>query len=645
MAARSKKTRLVLRPVVPDKVDLRDRPYRPAIAAAPPLHFDATRQEALPVLDQGDTSACTGFALSNVVNYLLRRNGRERNASVSPFMLFSMARRYDEFPGAGPEVGSSLRGAMKGWYRHGACAQALWPEQEMPEPHPEPTKDWWQDAAQRPLGAYYRVDARSVTDMHAALHEVGVLYASVLCHSGWDEGYDLPPARRRGWVIPQRALVASDGGHAFAITGWDSRGFRILNSWGKSWGEGGAAILSYQDWLENAMDCWVAQLGVVTDQHQAVSASASLRTDDRGRVTLATEPLLRQREISPFIVNMQNNGDLSGSGRFRTSRNDLQSLLEIHLDRARSRWRLGKNAPLDVAIFAHGGLTSEEAAAGTAARWVPALYDAQIFPIFLMWETDFLSTLKNRLSDILASETPATAGVRDTLSRWWNRRLERAFAAPGTFLWKEMKQNADAIGRRDTSGARQLFDIGSTVPGFAPARVRLHLIGHSAGAILHCHLLDALARLGWKFASVHFMAPAVRTDVFASSLLPHLRSRKVGRLHQFHLTAGAEERDPTCRPLLGYGRSLLWLVSESFEGGRPAEILGMENYFDAFWGQRSLADLRRHASAWVAPSKVTESTTHGGFDDDTATQRAIVALIKGQDPARLVASRAKPFNG
>ena len=511
----------------------------------------------------------------------------------------------------------------------------------MPEPHPEPARDWWQDAAQRPLGAYYRVDSRSVTDMHAALHEVGVLYASAVCHSGWDEGFDLPAARRRDWIIPQRPPAASDGGHAFVLAGWDSRGFRVLNSWGKSWGESGYAILAYEDWLENAMDCWVAQLGVVTEQHQAVSASASLRTDVRGKVTLSSEPLLRQREISPFIVNMQNNGDLSGSGKFRTSRNDLQALLEIHLDRARSRWRLGKTAPVDVAIYAHGGLTSEEAAAGAAARWVPALYDAQIFPIFLMWETDFLSTLKNRFADLLAGEVPTAAGVRDTLSRWWNKRLERAFAAPGTFLWKEMKQNAGAIGTRETSGARQLFDIGSSVPGFAPARVRLHLIGHSAGAILHCHLLDSLVRLGWKFAlrPLHGTGGAdgrVRFHLAAPPALP-----EAGRFHQFHLTAGAEERDTTCRPLLGYGRSLLWLVSESFEGGRPAEILGMENYFDAFWRQRSVADLRRHAHAWAAPSRLIESTTHGDFDDDGATLRAMVALIKGQDPARLGAARAK----
>lgn len=634
MAARSRRRRPRLRPVVPDKVDLRDRPYRPAIATAPPAHLNATQSLTLPILDQGDTAACTGFALASVVNYLLRRSQREPHAAVSPFMLFSMARRYDEFPGARPDVGSSLRGAMKGWYRHGACAASLWPDLEMPDPDPDPRRDWWQEAARRPLGAYYRVDTRAVTDMHAALHEAGVLCASALCHPGWDEGFSLPAAKRRGWIVPPRRLAADDGGHAFVIVGYDARGFRVLNSWGEDWGDGGFATLTYEDWLAHAMDCWVAQLGVVTAQHEAVAGAVTLRTDSAGHVTLASLPLLHQREIAPFIVNMENNGDLSTSGKFRTTRSDLQALLDIHLDHARKRWGLGKRGVLDVALYAHGGLTGEDGAADTAGRWIPALYDARILPIFLMWETDLLSTLKNKLADVLIDESRPAAGMRDTLSRWWNTRLERAFAAPGTFLWNEMKQNAIAMGTRAASGIRQLFDLGVSVPGFAPARVRLHLIGHSAGAVLHCHLADALVRLGWKFASVHFMAPAVRSDVFESTLLPHLRTRKVGRYNQFHLSADIEERDPTCRPLFGYGRSLLYLVAESFEGGRRAEILGLAKDFDALLRRRPSRDLQRHIRAWAAPSQVTGSTTHGGFDEDTATRRAIIALVKGRTPER-----------
>ena len=153
-------TKKPVRNVVPDRLDLRDRPYQPSIARAPGASFYALARAKLPVLDQGDTNACTGFSLASIIRGLLHVAGRQADAKagVSPFMLYSMARRYDEFPGSKQDTGSSLRGAMKGWYKHGACRAELWRGLDMPPAPSDPQEDWWQDAARRPLGAYYRVD-------------------------------------------------------------------------------------------------------------------------------------------------------------------------------------------------------------------------------------------------------------------------------------------------------------------------------------------------------------------------------------------------------------------------------------------------------------------------------------------------------
>ena len=79
---------------------------------------------------------------------------------------------------------------MKGWYKHGACADRLWTSEQMPTDYvAKCSDDWWLDAVRRPLGAYYRIDTRSITDMHVALNEIGILYASAVCHSGWDDGF------------------------------------------------------------------------------------------------------------------------------------------------------------------------------------------------------------------------------------------------------------------------------------------------------------------------------------------------------------------------------------------------------------------------------------------------------------------------
>ena len=160
------------------------------------------------------------------------------------------------------------------------------------------------------------------------------------------------------------------------------------------------------------MDCWVAQLGVVTDQHEKVAAASTLRVSTTtGRVTLAADITLKQREISPFIIDMENNGQLSHSGLLRTQEGDLRDLVGHHMQVARTRWKLGATDKVDVAVYAHGGLTGEATALDTASRWIPALYDAQIFPIFFMWETDAVVDAQGPAGRCAAR--PAAADRRD----------------------------------------------------------------------------------------------------------------------------------------------------------------------------------------------------------------------------------------
>jgi hypothetical protein len=619
-----------IRNVIPDRLDLRDRLYMPLVSVVPDLAFNPKTD--IPVLNQGQTNACTGFALASVVYHLQYASKRKyKDCCVSPFMLYSMARRYDEFPGA-PDVdtGSSLRGAMKGWYKHGACSDRLWISEQMPTGSmTKSSDDWWLDAVQRPLGAYYRVDTRSVTDMHVALNEIGILYASAVCHSGWNEGFSkTAQTKGRYWTIPGQKASPGDGGHAFAIVGYNQDGFIVHNSWGTGWGTKGRAVLPYEDWLDHAMDCWVAQLGVVTDLHLEIAHSTTLRLR-AGKVQLAGESSLRTREISPFIVDMENNGLLSNTGDFRTQESDVAALVTHHLGKARTAWGLGKNDPVDIAIYAHGGLTSEDDAGDTAAKWIPALYEHKIFPIFLMWETDLWSTLRGRLEDVVKGQLRPTGGFFDSAKNWWNERLEKLLAAPGTAIWSEMKQNADAISNRAESGGMKLYRACQQSPYFADlSKVRLHLVGHSAGSILHSHVVQRLGGQGWTFESVNFMAPAVRVDLFEEAVIPAIKDGRVKRFNQFHLSDDMEQKDPTCKPILGYSRSLLYLVSQSLEQGQRTPILGLEKYFNDKIAAKRLANVY----TWAAPGRESKSTTHGGFDDDQVTMMSVISLMKGKTP-------------
>lgn len=507
------------------------------------------------------------------------------------------------------DAGSSLRGALKGWFRHGACAATLWKNIAMPRGEGDaPGEPWWLDAVNRPLGAYYRVDMRSVTDMHVALNEVGALYASALTHAGWLE-VDAKTGR-----IPVHKRKASDGGHAFAIVGYDRAGFLVRNSWGDSWGDGGYATLTYEDWLENAMDCWVAQLGVVTDEHRRVAAQATPSAKSGGG--LSPDRVLQNHQLAPYVIDMENDGQLSRSGTFRTSEADVRALANEYLEAARDEWNIAAGKPVDIAIYAHGGLTSESEAAATFARWMPALYDARRFPVFLMWESDLVSTIANRFADAVAR--PPVGGPLESLSRWWNERLEGLLAPPGTALWDEIKENAAAITGGKSSGGRLFFDALRASPVAARHPLRLHLVGHSAGAIAHAFLIDRMAAQEWEFQTATFLAPAITVARFMERVVPWMEAGRVKRYRQYHLTDEAELADPTTRPLLGYGRSLLYLVSRSFEGHGEAPILGMQRHFPAALGRK------RGVKVFEAPSRDCAASTHGGFDGDGATMRSVI---------------------
>jgi len=272
----------------PDRIDYRDRRYLPPLVSLPEqFPEEQTVREYLPdytkkglILDQGKEGACTGFGLAAVINYLLWKKTLGTNAKsekVSPRMLYQMAKIYDEWPGEDYE-GSSCRGAMKGWHRHGVCTDDYWPYDAGQFVKPE--NGWQSKAALRPLGAYYRVNKNSIADMQAAIHEVGAIYVSATVHEGWF----LEPAK----TLPAIKFSSGQtGGHAFAIVGYRPDGFIVQNSWGDDWGYLGFAVMTYEDWVQNGADAWVAVLGAPmrVDINTRTRSSVTLRDVADGKAT------------------------------------------------------------------------------------------------------------------------------------------------------------------------------------------------------------------------------------------------------------------------------------------------------------------------------------------------------------------------
>ena len=169
----------------PDAMDFRDVMFVPTLIEVPTTRPLADYKKVkVPILDQGREGACTGFGLATVANYLLRvRRVVPDPVQVSARMLYENARRYDEWPGVNYD-GSSARGAMKGWHKHGVCSERDWPYLLGPKDPKGLTDFRTSEALKRPLGAYCRVNHKDLIAMHAAIAEVGILYATATVHAG-----------------------------------------------------------------------------------------------------------------------------------------------------------------------------------------------------------------------------------------------------------------------------------------------------------------------------------------------------------------------------------------------------------------------------------------------------------------------------
>jgi hypothetical protein len=168
----------------PDTLDFRDLMYTPSLIEVPThIPLGEYLNHSVPILDQGSEGARTGFGLATIANYLLtRRLVISDETPVSACMCYELARRFDEWPGENYS-GSSARGAMKGWHKHGICADSACPY--LDAKGKVLTQERAADARQRSLRAYFRVNHGDLVAMHSAIAEVGILYATCTVHSGW----------------------------------------------------------------------------------------------------------------------------------------------------------------------------------------------------------------------------------------------------------------------------------------------------------------------------------------------------------------------------------------------------------------------------------------------------------------------------
>ncbi len=658
----------------PDRLDLRDLPYRaPLRSLLPRYPADAQVQQFIPgyvaerlVLDQGLEGACTGFGLACVANYLFWvRHVQEGTGTpflpVSPRMLYELARRYDEWPGTDYE-GSSCRGALKGWHKHGVCSNEVWPYQLDKSGKPvfaRPSPQWQLDAAQRPLGVYYRVDRESIVDLQAAISDIGAVYVSAWVHDGWDTLAAIKrPAPNKHDDLPEIEAIkdpGSRGGHAFALVGYNERGFVVQNSWGTSWGASGFAVLPYDDWIVNATDAWACALGVpalVRDGADAkrrpimasswrVASGTSLTALDRASRqpgNPADDPwpmdhAYLHQDYEPWSTAAAyehslvtgNDGELVATDFTRDPLDRAGLARQIVVD-APQMWSAAQGGNvLKLAIYAHGGLNDEQSSIQRIRVLGPCFEANDVYPIFLTWKTGAAETIAGMVQDWtarwLGDEAARSQGILDALGDAKDRAVEAAANRLFKGLWTEMRENAAASVAAGHGLDLLLKNLLALQRELAAAgkHLELHLVGHSAGSILLGHLLTlASAALaggdGALKVKTFTLYAAACSCAFANEHYGAAHAKGVLQLSDlwlYVLDDRNEKADGLPSPALpAYGKSLLYLVSRALDDERKMPLVGMhrallaEYAADADqWAQGQLAEVKRWQAAWPGAAK------------------------------------------
>jgi hypothetical protein len=329
------------------------------------------------------------------------------------------------------------------------------------------------------------------------------------------------------------------------------------------------------------------------------------------------------------VVNLRG-GHLSGDGTFASTPEQVTRIFTEQIP-AYAR-RLGSGRRPRVLFFAHGGLVDER------EGLLPVLFRRRfwemngVYPVYFVWETGLRETLR----DIIGAVAPARAGLGPAT----DAAIERLARNGGKQVWGQMKKSAEEASAT-AGGARLVAQLAAALWKSLGGAIEFHALGHSAGSILHAFFLPVL--IGQKITgapavsvqSVHFLAPALTTDLFKSQLVSLVGSgRPINRLVEYTMTDELEQADSSLRP---YGKSLLYLVTNAFEDAVPTPLAGLQANltrdlplirFFGLGGREKVADIVFSPSGDTSPLTArSRSNKHGGFDNDVPTMTSVIRRI------------------
>ena len=359
------------------------------------------------------------------------------------------------------------------------------------------------------------------------------------------------------------------------------------------------------------------------------------------------------RPLLPHIINLSEGllstqGDVSSSvERIDTNVSCLRMIVDKHLAD-----HVATHDQPHLLFHAHGGLVSEGDALRYARAMVPWWLAHGVYPIFFVWESSLLDTLRDSPREL----GDARGKLGQALSEVFDQLVEGLTQGAARRIWAQMKEDAENASSAmiprygQAGGAYQFWRL------LAPAlqkpdwsKLKIHAVGHSTGPILLSRFLPLLAQAGVKVETLSYLAPAIRTDVFHQRVEPLLPGGAKKAVRQFttYTMTDAAERDDNVAQI--YRKSLLYFVRDACEDRDNGRVLGLQKdlledpalmaQFGVTAGSSSVSyshngwDLELSPPQGVPPQNPrTAANHHGDFDNDAQTMIAVLTQVLGHTP-------------
>ena len=345
-------------------------------------------------------------------------------------MLYEMGRAFDEHPDDGLPPGSSVRGALRGFFHNGVCRED--PDRDDPLQvglnEWEFTIDRAKDARHVTLGFYARLQY-VLLDYHCALNEIGVVVVSTKLHDGWRLGATLDSEKtEEKWHIRWDGSQQTRGGHAVVIIGYDEGGFLIRNSWGERWScwrdaYAGVAHWSYDDWQHNVMDGWVIRLGVAGGHD---SRAVGVVSPSRARLPHRRAAPRREFFVNGHYLHVKDGRLVTGGPHNCSKRSIAETAMMLRTTKDYDH--------LMVAV--ESGLEAFDTMVERAVVLIPHLKAARIYPLFVWWHEGCFELASELLEDRARRLEPRTGGVQQ-LGAFLLETFAREFMQP---FWRTLTE-------------------------------------------------------------------------------------------------------------------------------------------------------------------------------------------------------------